>query len=173
MGTDSGRFGRLTSRSIAPSFSYTRERLANALLGLAHRGPCRRIPSAARCAGPSAADSARPRSRAPARSTLVESFGSKPAIAREHQRRIFGARGDHAALIEARGERDHAVARHAAVRGLDARHTAQRGGLANRAAGVRGRGQRARAARPPQPRSRPRSRPAPCAVFQGLRTGPK
>ena len=54
-------------------------------------------------------------------------------------------RGDHAALIEARGEGDHAVARHAAVGGLDAGDAAQRRRLADRAAGIGRRGSRCQA----------------------------
>ena len=65
----------------------------------------------------------------------------------EQQRRVFGRLREHAGLIEARRERDHAVARHAPVRGLDARDAGERGRLTNRAARVRARrGRRERAA---------------------------
>ena len=76
------------------------------------------------------------RSPAPARSTLVESRGSKPGHGLEQQRGILGRARQHARLVEARGERDHAVARHAAVGRLDAREVGQRRRLADRAAGV-------------------------------------
>ena len=60
----------------------------------------------------------------------------------QQQRRILGAARDQAALIQARGEGDHAVARHAAIGGLEPGHAAQRRRLADRAAGVGGGGRR-------------------------------
>jgi len=57
----------------------------------------------------------------------------------QQQRGVCGARAQHPALIETRGERDHAVARHAPVGGFDPGDAAQRRGLADRATGV-GRG---------------------------------
>jgi hypothetical protein len=54
----------------------------------------------------------------------------------EQQRCILRRLREHARLVEARGERDHAVARHAPVRRLEARDARERGRLANRAAGV-------------------------------------
>ena len=78
----------------------------------------------------------------------------------EQQRRVLGRLREHAGLVEARCERDHAVARHASVRRLEA-------GDAGRArpAGESSRpcpcpSPRARCARRPPRRSRPTSRPA-------------
>ncbi len=74
-----------------------------------------------------------------------------------HERRVEHRAGDGAHLVEARGERDGAVAAHAAVGGLDAHGSGDGGGLADGAArvgaesdgrlerGDRGRGSAARA----------------------------
>ena len=72
----------------------------------------------------------------------------------QHDGRIRRAAGEHPGLVEARGEGNHAVARHAAIGRFDAGHTRQRGRLTNRAAGI-GAGGEGR-----QPRRRRRRRSA-------------
>jgi hypothetical protein len=55
----------------------------------------------------------------------------------KHSCGVFRGSRNHAGLVEARGERDHAVARYAAVGRLDADRTGQRRGLTNRATRIR------------------------------------
>ena len=60
-----------------------------------------------------------------------------------HGGQVGGALRERPALVERRGERDHAVARHHAVRRLEAADPGERGRLADRAAGIgAGRGRR-------------------------------
>ncbi|MDQ3741113.1 MAG: hypothetical protein M3389_09245, partial [Actinomycetota bacterium] len=54
----------------------------------------------------------------------------------QQQRRVGHVAGERAGLVQRRGEGDHPVAAHGAVRRLEADDPAQGGGLADRAAGV-------------------------------------
>ncbi len=104
---------------------------------------------------------------------LVESRSSKPAMALSSSAQSVGALRHRAALVERRGERDHAVARHAAVGRLDAGDAGERRRAGGSSRRCPCRSRRARDARPPPPPSRPTSRPAPPSMSHGFCTGPK
>ena len=98
--------------------------------------------------------------------------GSWPAITSSSSGGVGHSAGEGADLVERRGERHQAVARHPPVGGLQADDAAQRGGLADRAAGVGAERQRReaggdRGALPPQ--EPPGTRVGSC----GLLVGPK
>ncbi len=120
--------------------------------------------------------SSRAQACAVARHRAVERGGVVRIVAGDHLQQAAASssavRPNGPDLIERRGERDHAVARDAAVGRLDADDAAERRRLADRAAGVgaeRAGAQRRR--RRPRP-SRPTSRPARASRSHGLRTGP-
>ena len=80
--------------------------------------------------------------------------GSAPAITPSTSAASCAVRVERADLIERRGERDQAVARHAAVGRLQPDDAAQRRRLADRSAGVGAERQRRHARRRPRPPSR-------------------
>jgi hypothetical protein len=88
----------------------------------------------------------------------------------QQQRAVFGGLGHRAALVQRRGKRDHAEARHAAVGRLDAGDAAERGRLADRAAGV-GAGGGRRQARGHGGRAR--EPPGTAVLSHGFFTAPK
>ena len=77
---------------------------------------------------------------------------------RQQARRVLGRARDRPGLVEARGERDHAVTRYATVGRLEPDRIGHGRGLANRTAGVRGRRRRRKSCR--HRRRRPAGRAA-------------
>ena len=71
----------------------------------------------------------------------------KTAHGAQHHSRVLGAARHHPALIQARGKRDHAVARHHAISGLDSGNAGKGGRLPYRTAGIGGCGRRRKARR--------------------------
>ena len=106
------------------------------------RGRRRRTPSARRCAGPSSGCARASRAKSSRvevlrrRRALVESRASKPLIADSSSAQSSARARHRAGLVEARRERDHAVARAHAVGRLDAGDAGEARRLADRAAGV-------------------------------------
>ena len=76
------------------------------------------------------------RSTSAGESSEVESQESRPRPPRNRQRGVRDVARERAALVERRGEGDHAVARDRAVGGLEPHDPAERGRLSDRAAGV-------------------------------------
>ena len=129
--------GSFVCSTVPPSSSIRRKRLLEDLrhagldaLGLG--GELGRAPRSAGRAGLAAGKLA-PRL---GDSSEVESQGSLPTRWRKQQRRVGDVAGQRPALVERRGEGDHAVARHRAVGRLQPDDSAQRRRLADRAAGV-------------------------------------
>ena len=106
------------------------------------------------------ADRAPPRSPAPPGRPRSRSFGSCPAIAFEHDRRVAHRLRQRPRLVERRGEGDDAPARAAPIGRLHPDDAGEGRRLADRAAGIGAGGPEARGPPPPPPPSRPTTRPA-------------